>query len=66
MSDGPHGGSARQRIPALIDSPSLRARAERLRDLAAQSDEGPLRTALLQIVACYEEAAEDLERKDRG
>ena len=66
MSDEPQGAGAKQHIPALIDSPSLLARADRLRDLAARSEEGPLRSALLQIVACYEQAAEDIEQKDRG
>ena len=52
--------------PALFDSPGLRAQAGRLRELAAESEEGLLRTALLQIVAWYEKAAQDLEQEDRG
>ena len=50
--------------PALFDSPGLRAQAGRLRDLAADSQEGPLRTALLQIVAWYEKAAQEIEQED--
>jgi hypothetical protein len=50
--------------PSLIDSPSLRAQAGRLRHLAAESEDGPLRTALLQIVAWYEKAAIEIEQKD--
>ena len=49
--------------PSLIDSPGLRAQAGKLRNLAAESEEGPLRTALLQIVAWYEKAAQEIERE---
>lgn len=48
--------------PSLIDLPGLRAQAGRLRDLAAESEDGPLRTALLQIVAWYEKAAQEIEQ----
>ena len=48
-------------IPAHIDSPGLRAQADKLRDLAAESQEGPLRTALMQIVAWYEKTAAQIE-----
>ena len=50
-----------ENIPALIDSPGLRAQADRLRDLAAEAEEGPLRTALMQIVAWYEKTAAEIE-----
>ena len=53
-------------LPSLIDSPRLRAQAEKLRDLAEESEEGPLRAALLQIAAWYEKAAQDVEHEDRG
>jgi hypothetical protein len=52
-------------VPSLIDSPGLRAQAGRLRDLAQESEEGPLRAALLQIVAWYEKAAQEIELEDR-
>lgn len=50
--------------PSLIDSPRLRAQAERLRDLAEDSEDGPLRAALLQIVAWYEKTATEIEPED--
>jgi hypothetical protein len=52
--------------PSLIDSPRLRAQAERLRELAEESEDGPLRAALLQIVAWYEKAATEIDREDAG
>ena len=50
--------------PSLIDSPGLRAQAGKLRALAADSEDGPLRAALLQIVAWYEKAAGEIEQED--
>ena len=52
--------------PSLIDSPNLRARAAKLRDLAEESEEGPLRAALLLIVACYEQAAAQMDEEGGG
>jgi hypothetical protein len=52
--------------PSLIDSPGLRAQAGKLRALAADSEDGPLRAALLQIVAWYEKAAKEIEQDEGG